>query len=451
MREERDGLQSSIGLYAPTFLKMHINCYEPLDNFQSLSPRSAAAFLHEYIHFLQDITTTSGLRNTITIVDFMKSVNMVQRESTDRIMPIPYKLDENRQLGAHYNGPIQKLHAGTIERFNKGQVSGTTTRLETKSVGYKMVDIEIVELEVTSETGRKYHIGSHAVLESMAYTIENMVYPNEIEAPGDFCYTAVKELILFVYPALQEDPSFIVALCDATLMYYNSGAILYRTLLEMKAAHFVPKAVQDIYDFVHSRIEIEYGIMDNLHAIFNNHTLTAASMLSDYFTIDIFKENKAWIDYTLKSANLIRNSNWKFFIDLANGGPISENAMFSKLLNRIGMPMTTNAYNQAYFYTPISDNEKIMPQALWAVNQIFKIYVKPSSVRKCNMEDWCRACCKEQNIEDYTDYHCLEDPWNRYKNGGDLCTFSQVWRSWGMEAEIPIERPKSSVQFQYQS
>ena len=174
-------LQSAIGLYSPTFLKMHIDCFEPLDSFENLSPRSAAAFLHEYVHFLQDITTTHGLRNIITIVDFMKSVNMVQRESSERTMPIPFKLPENKSLGAHYNGPIQRLHAGTTKPFSKGFVKEVTTRIEKRSVGYKIVDIEIVELEVGNHQANKYCFGSHAVLESMAYLIERQIYPNEIE------------------------------------------------------------------------------------------------------------------------------------------------------------------------------------------------------------------------------------------------------------------------------
>ena len=92
MREE---LQSALGLYSPSFFKMYIGVTEKMDDIFKLSVPASAAFLHEYVHFLQDITTIYGQKNIISAVDYIKTVNANQLKSGASELYIPYIPQKN--------------------------------------------------------------------------------------------------------------------------------------------------------------------------------------------------------------------------------------------------------------------------------------------------------------------------------------------------------------------
>lgn len=63
------------GTYAPSFFKLGVNTGKDLNHLDQLDIKSFSIFIHEYIHFLQDITTSFGLVNINIIVDKMKYFN----------------------------------------------------------------------------------------------------------------------------------------------------------------------------------------------------------------------------------------------------------------------------------------------------------------------------------------------------------------------------------------
>ena len=67
-----DVLNKALGLYMPTFLKMHIETKGSLENLGNINERDSSIFAHEYIHFLQDISTYYGLANLCIVVDYVK-------------------------------------------------------------------------------------------------------------------------------------------------------------------------------------------------------------------------------------------------------------------------------------------------------------------------------------------------------------------------------------------
>lgn len=439
MREE---LNSSIGLYFPSFLKMHIDVEEELDDIFKLSPEISAAFIHEYVHFLQDIATVYGQKNIISVVEYIKSVNINHRKSTESALHIPYIPEEKRDMGVYYNAELQKLHIGNVKKTEAANITSVKTETVPIFIGYETVEVQVIKLIVTSREFSEqieYSFGSHAIIESMAFSIEQMLYPNVIQAPKDFCYQAAAELMQFCYPELFYQPLNLIALCDASLMYYNPAAIFYSMLLKMKEEDYIPNTPYDIYDFVHSNIEVEFWGLTKINEIFNNHTLTALSSLQDYFTSELFAPNKEWIDYTLRKANEFRSSNWGFFIGLASNGPIEKNVIFKQLFAALGMPMLTNKTGAAFFASPVYNQQFVRPDILWAINQIYNIYINTakSQIRRCAMQHWCENSCKQTNVPDYTDYRCIESPWERVNDETQLCVFAQIWKTWGLENKIP--------------
>jgi hypothetical protein len=435
----RTELFSSAGIYAPTFLNIRIATNESLDNIFNLSPTASAAFIHEYVHFLQDITTVYGLRNIIMVVDKMKTVNLAQRESGSKVMKIPYEFNDFKFITASYNSSFQKIVNGTFDDTPKASIHSIIKRTE-KIEFQQEAEIEVIEVWLGANK-LKFDFGSHAVLESMAYLVEQSIYPSVIPEPTQFCYHAASMIAETIYPEFSEKRTNLIALCDASLMFANPGLVFHRMLHSMRAENFLPTTYMEIYEFVFVREQQSYAQLNYWDSILNNHTLTAISQLNDYFTIEEFDENKEWIEFTLNNANKFRHANISFFTELAEGGTLSANRTFEKLFALVGMPITTNSEGQAWFATNVSNQEKVRPEILWAVNQIYNLYgnSKNSRSKRCWLENWCQKTCDEKNITDYTDQRCYDNPWDRHLDGKELCTFSQVWRSWGMESHIPTQ------------
>lgn len=66
--------ESNKNSYYPSFLCMEVDTPDYLDALAHipLDERTEAAFLHEYIHYLQDLTTITGHARIETIVDQVK-------------------------------------------------------------------------------------------------------------------------------------------------------------------------------------------------------------------------------------------------------------------------------------------------------------------------------------------------------------------------------------------
>jgi hypothetical protein len=441
----RNELHSNLGFYSSSFLKMHIQTGEQLADIFTLSAQESAAFIHEYVHFLQDITTIYGQRNIISVVQYIKSVNFNQRGSDQRNLWIPYMPDREIDPRTFDDIALQKVLVGTTAKIDADIIKSVNPKIIKLKIGDDQTDVERIELTVKNEESSfeyKYCFGSHAVMESMAFVIEQMTYPGELEDPKDFCYRAAGILIKFLYPEMSNEPLYVIALCDACLMYHNPAAVFYNMLSEMKSENYIPVSANDIYKFVDARVQVNFYGLSKVDQIFNNHTLTAMNELKGYFTSEFFAPNKEWVDYTFRKANEIRRNEWGFFLTVALGGPIPANLAFRQLFSGLGMALVTNNKGEAFFASPVSNQELVRPDILWVIHEIYHIYLNSNDSRicRCHLLQWCKESCRHVKIEDYTDHRCIESPWERIKDNSDLCVFSQVWKTWGLENEIPCEK-----------
>jgi len=84
--------ESAKNTYYPSFLCMEVDTPDYLDALMRMpfDERTEAAFLHEYIHYLQDLTTVSGNARIETRLDSEKRVRSLslslENSNTEHIM-----------------------------------------------------------------------------------------------------------------------------------------------------------------------------------------------------------------------------------------------------------------------------------------------------------------------------------------------------------------------------
>jgi hypothetical protein len=444
---ERSDLENAVGFYTPSFFRIHLDTDEDVSDFSKISTQTSAALIHEYVHYLQDLTTTYGLMNISYIVDFIKTVNYNQRGSAHRQLAIPYQLSPGRDSTVYYNSELSKRYSGTINNVH-AKVTGLETleeivELPTAGGGTTQKPLYSIKLTGTDHNNNplSYTFGSHSVIESMAYEIERCIYGHAIDAPASLPYLGARFVSDLVYPHFTTNPLNLIALCDWALMDFHPAAQFLLGLQYMWAKDFYPEHPSEIYDFLREELPPNgsfLGFQDYMD-LFAFMSVSAAGQLNSYFTTPYSAENKIWFDYIFTKANLIRRQMPDLLLGLASAGPIEHNWSFKSLILNLGMPPTTNRKNHAVFRLNayIAPNN-LVPEMTWAIGQIYNIYInsKKSQTTRCNMKDWCRVSCEHHGIADYTDERCNSAPWSRVHDAPP-CAFTEVWKAWGMENEVP--------------
>ncbi len=73
--------ETLLGSYNPAFYYIYLDTDDSLDDLLNLTEEEFTTFIHEYIHFLQDILTIYGLRNILQVTDTIKSLILQIKKS----------------------------------------------------------------------------------------------------------------------------------------------------------------------------------------------------------------------------------------------------------------------------------------------------------------------------------------------------------------------------------
>jgi len=182
--------ESSTNSYYPAFWYMNVDTPDSLEvlAYRPLDERTEAAFLHEYIHYLQDLTTTVGYARIETIVDQIKwAYNKGQNK---RKLTIPLRLNTwNSNILPNLTS--LEISKGDFKIHNKQGFEITPSII--KPISFEMINGEFFldsgikcqgkvhacfHFEDANGVLHNYRVGELAISESMAYLIENRVYPD---------------------------------------------------------------------------------------------------------------------------------------------------------------------------------------------------------------------------------------------------------------------------------
>jgi len=433
-----------MGLYSTSFLKMHVHTEEDLTDLKKVSELTEATYLHEYIHFLQDITTTYGFMNISTVVDYIRLVNQTAVTKGQKEFEVPFQPKSSDNNNVKANWELKEIYLGGGRGINDVRIIlkiCKCIKIVESNTGNKSVEYLVIEFEDSYKKLYKYTIGAYCISESMAYTIEQFIYPGVLPPANRMPYESVKIICDFLYPDFGNDPLNIIALCDACLMFFNPGPMLYDTLQEMIKQKFSPKIPEDIYEFVYENAKFNFNGHTTINQLLISSGAEAIYQLSGYFTTEMFLENRHWVNYIVSTGMNIRMEAPTFILDFVRNGKIKKNFLFAGLLHKLGSPFVVNDLFQLTFTPPTGTNFNIAPEYFWVINQNYKIFKGgkvTAGTYKCEMIKWCQDSCKNHKVDDRTDERCRNAPWERANDADpNFCAFGKVWKTWGMKDEIP--------------
>lgn len=439
--------------YFPTFLYCNVSTNETLRFLMErpLSEETEAAFFHEYIHYLQDVTTMSGYVSIEVVVDQMKYIYYLANKRKKAILPIDlgnvrqFNLMPNKVDYIVNRGDYKKQINGadcTITEVIDFSLKATTCFLNPR-VPHQVSVNAVLTFKDSKGNLLEYNVGDYAISESMAYMMENYLYKEVLQPPPDCPYRVVEKVVDTLYPFIDTIDQK-VALCDVALMHPFPGYALYNILEKMKNTKS-KVSVASIYLIGLSQDITRKSGIKSYWSAFEQTNKTSLKQLCDYFVIPQYwqKEIDA-LSVVFRNAFLLRYKRMPFMIDILNGGKLFINRPLKKILKGyLGMFCVRTADDTLYslkpflicnenltvsvnFYNELHDELcrlcEVEPDMFDCLQQIYSLFYKNNAIKrtrlgnilsmKCDLIDFCKQSSIHKKMTDVTNENCYNEPWN---------------------------------------
>lgn len=412
-------LSSAYGLYLPSLLRIELNIDFDYgkNNWNNNNDYQKSTFVHEYIHYLQDISTTYGLLNFNFLMGTIQGCMNKIADSKDKEISLPIDLSyiEDYEKQAH----LISIYQGDCDNLSGYRI--VTINYEVEEMYEELYGDNIYQVILNLDNNGKeesYRFGGMCILESMAYLIESYGYKSESmrnTAPYNLC-EEVASLVYDEFPV--NNKSLLVALCDISLMSPNPGTAFYDLLRAMKLHKFIPNDIDEVYEFNETYIE------SNDMEIYDEQLSLAQERIdfiysSNLSNIDIVKQANKWIKERLFLAKIEREKNKKFIVDIMNNNEDFEKIFFEKL-HLFGIPLIKNNQGEIFNGTTII-NPDLNLIFLNIPIMLVKIFDYQENNNVCELINLCR----EYNPKLYDD-ECINSPWEKSQKD-NLCPFGIMW------------------------
>jgi hypothetical protein len=409
-----------LGSYAPAFFHIAL---ETRDELIMLNLLNNPAYIHEYIHFIQDVTTIQGLTTIDVFNEDMRVVIQNIYNQKDKSFNVPIKHIIDREEVNSYSNFINLLNGDDVSISDICEIKNIE---HLKTVMDKYSPVDDLCIKVMDKSGNVHDIsfGAFAIKESMAYIMEQNLSPSWEKSP-DFPYNFAFRLTEHIYPEFTKDILNILALCDISLQFLNSGEVFYDILTKLKSENILPQKPEDIYDLIYP-LQIDKSsktLEENITEAFN----CSKKKLLSYFNDKIyFKNIRSWIEYTLSMALRKRLDDRYFLLKLARGGIASNNNIFKDLHFFLGTPVISNLLGGSI---SVINEQEIDLKWFIAMSQIRSLF--EFGIYKCSLY----VICKKE--EKFIDENCLKSPWMRCGEKEKKCYYTTLWKHWGLQGYIP--------------
>lgn len=244
-------LRGTNGKYFISFFCIYADTEKKPEEFTNIN--ILPTLVHEYIHFLQDVSTIYGMN---CIAQKFDSVSILYN-TNEAELKLPYKIS-NLEKEYQNNKDIFDFSFFVSQYMTLPKYDWDVELIIKKTSEYltSEYDFDYYNVKLISENGTvNFDFGAHAIMEGMAHMIEDHLFQNDrnfYSMPYDLPYILTK----YLYEEISFIPGFIVALCDASLMFYQPANAFIIGLKLMKLKSFLPSHINEIYGFMFTNIVI---------------------------------------------------------------------------------------------------------------------------------------------------------------------------------------------------
>lgn len=398
MENIEDTLQELRGRYSTSFYSIYLNGTYNAD-LSRMTQKDQGTLLHEYIHFLQNISTPWGIR--LSMYTYSRMSETLRKLMEQDEVTIPVKIQVNQTISRQI-------------RFALGTSKLATPHASidwNKRIGLFIKDInidggkyELPVFKVALNTGgsEDLEIGGLVVMETMSSLYQSLIDPNA--SHPDVPYNLIAKFCQQYYPALVADTRKLICLCYISLFSTFPGTKLINLIKQHGNDDL--DGYQVFQEFVQKTPEI-VGAVDSLIERFKQ--LLKGMLHSD-------------LDYLAAIFEPVRlSSEWIPVVTALYDKEPFDLGHFQTMISQIGMPYLRTSCGQYSFPNGIGkDNASLDLIELIGLQTVYHYFRTPKGREcECELSYMCRGEKK------YDETRCKEIPWSRDVQ----CPFSVV-ASW---------------------
>jgi hypothetical protein len=409
---------SRLGAYTPSIFLIKIDSNDSIE--YTLESDNQCIILHEYIHYLQDISTVYGNLNFANYYNRLKyGVNQIYRTADDPVM-LPIPLSDNPYI----EGVVQSFPYIFGNTFELNGLKGDAL-LRNTFVKIENVTIPYYYFETTKGN---YIIGSKDIKESMAFAIQKSIYGDTVDPPF-FPYKTVEYLIGIITPEIQISPIIISGLCELSLNSSNPANMLINSLRRIADNNLKIETIDDLCSiFIDdvTYVDHEGNKIESVESLYNYTFNTAKNYAMEIFNVPEFSKLINWITVSFDNAKKHRKNDPLFISrGLTKQNPVDY--FFHEILLELGCPtLINNHYIPETIDHPHNTNQVVY---FSVVKELMNILF--NGEKTCELYSGCLSEC--QNIDNVyqPNENCYEGPWRKSKEN-NLCPLAKLFHMWAI-------------------
>lgn len=410
-----DVLNKEIGVYIPSFF--FIKIFKQFDEYNFSSILLSQDYFHEFIHFLQDTSTTFGMMNFISSISCIQSDAFIAQAANPAI-----KLPISTQVGtASYNDiRISFINGDNHLVYNP-------MFIKTDMADHWAINTQTVRIIYNGSN--EYYFGVKAIHETMAYLSEQILFKNK-KSLADFPYLAAMYIADDVCPGFSHNIRNLIALCDASLMCCNPPEVFYITLLYINQNKITPVSYQEVYDIVTSLFHYPCDL--TLLDLYITNAIKSLSSLKCYLGSDqIFINEYSFVDSVIWNMMHIRCNRTSFILDILEAD--FNLTSYIEILKQINLPITYNIDDEGFVdnrYPETNNTDFGLYRTMYELYVFFHHGVSDNTL-PVRYECGLLKHCQSSSNKTYVDCRCCNAPWQRAQDKV-LCPFAKIWHRWGL-------------------
>lgn len=327
-------LRGTSGEYFISFFTIFTDTEKKPEDFNDNEILST--IVHEYIHFIQDISTVFGMS---CITRILSKISHLYNSNNDNIT-LPAQIDE-KEIDYHLNNQIFEFTFNRSEYITIPICDWDIEIISDNTSEYLSDNYEFDYYTVILKSklgNQKAYFGAHAILEGMARIIENHLF-NYKKTKYQLPYDLPLIIANSKYNIISNNPSFLAALCDASLMYYQPANVFMLSLEIMKKVQFLPMTTDDVYNFIYNNIEIRDN---NFYDVWEKTLNSAKETINNIINFNHYNFPRDWALKFINESYQNRKKNPSFLTSLLMDSPdIAQQKMYDYLRNQISPIIVT--------------------------------------------------------------------------------------------------------------
>ena len=220
-----------VSKYKTNHFHMIVDCDVHIPNVEDMDDYSFGTFIHEYVHYIQHITTLFGIR----MCTMFHKISIMYRSYIEehQTMVLPLKIlhnDKNcKVFMEHWRAVLGSKSCG----HNVDAIDINSEDIEKAKSKNAAVEISSYDFENDKIYEKDVHFGYICIIESMAHLIQKCFVEdvNHASVP----YLSAERIIHEIYPQIENDKKLIISICFCALYWDNPGVGFFEVVEIAKA------------------------------------------------------------------------------------------------------------------------------------------------------------------------------------------------------------------------